>query len=210
MASLNRPTLERLLLYYHYLDEHVDADIDERVSSAHLARLLQMDDTQVRKDLAAIGLKGCPRVGFVTRDVMQEIRRALGFDVAYRAVVVGAGRLGGAIASYMAFGDYGLNIVAMFDADPNRVGLMIGSHVVQPADQLERIVGEHEVLLGILAVPADAAQGLADRLVQAGVKAIWNFAPTAVTVREGVVIRHEHLSVGLAELSYHLKGIRGR
>ena len=203
-VRLNRPTLERLLLYYHFIHDHLGSHSGQTVSSARIAELLYMDDAQVRKDLAAIGVKGHPHVGFDINQVLETIRRKLGFNAKTRAVVIGAGRLGGAVASYDEFVDYGLEIVALFDNNPQKIGLLIGRHVVQPAQQMEAIIQQHEVELGIITTPAGAAQGLADRFVRAGVPAIWNFAPVHLVVPPGVMVRHEHLAVGLAELSYHL------
>jgi len=175
------------------------------ISSAKLAEFMDSDDTQVRKDLAVIGLKGRPRVGFVASEVKNKIRNILGFDENNRAVVIGAGRLGGAIASYKELADYGLEIVALFDNDQQKIGFTVGHHIVQPLKRLAAIVKRRDVHLGILTVPAGAAQNVADRLVQAGVKTIWCFSPTNITLPEGGAVRHEHIAVGLAELLYHLK-----
>ena len=120
-------------------------------------------------------------------------------------MIVGAGRLGSTITSYKRFSSYSLDIVALFDIEPRTVGLTVGDHVVQPLEKLEAVIGRLHVPLGILTVPAEAAQGLADRLVSAGIKAIWNFAPTSVSVPNGVHVRHEELFVGLGHLLHHLK-----
>jgi len=204
MSKLNRPTLERLMLYYHSVstlgEEHPTS-----ISSGQLAQLMDMDATQVRKDFAAVGLRGCPRVGFVTNEIKEKIRDMLGFDRVQKAVVVGAGRLGGALASYKEFRKYGLNIVALFDKDPTKVGLTVGHHVVQPMDRLDTFIRHQNVQLGIITVPADATQQVANALVAAGVKGIWNFSPASPTLPPELAYRHEHLSVGLAALSYRLK-----
>jgi len=183
----------------------MDRNDTDTVSSAKLAKFMDSDDTQVRKDLAAIGLKGRPRIGFVASEVKNKIRHVLGFDENNRAVVIGAGRLGGAIASYKGLADYGLEIVALFDNDQQKIGLTVGHHIVQPVNRLTTIVKRRDVHLGIITVPADAAQEVADRLVQAGVNTIWNFSPTSIPAIEGGAVRHEHIAVGLAELLYHLK-----
>ncbi|MBN2713040.1 MAG: redox-sensing transcriptional repressor Rex, partial [Planctomycetes bacterium] len=161
--------------------------------------------TQVRKDLAAIGVRGYPRIGYRAVDASSRIREVLGFDVRKKGIIVGAGRLGGALASYPGFGAYGLEIVAIFDTDDSKVGSSIGQHPVVTLDKLEQVISDEHVGLAVLAVPAVAAPALAERVVAAGVRAIWNFAPTRFAVPEGVRIRHEQISVGLAELSYHLK-----
>ncbi|HOF40305.1 MAG TPA: redox-sensing transcriptional repressor Rex [Candidatus Hydrogenedentes bacterium] len=203
--ELGHAHLERLVHYYHFLGERVDLDETTRVSSQQLAQLLTMDDTQVRKDLAAIGVRGVPRLGYRAADVVDAIRQALGFDTIHRAILVGAGRLGGALAAYRGFVKYGLRIVGVFDQDPGKVGTTIGTHFVYNTTELETVIERNNVRLAILAVPAEACQALADRLVRAGIAGIWNFGPTTLTVPSGVVVRHEHIVVGLAELAYHLQ-----
>lgn len=204
-VTLNQLVVERLMHYYHLVAEQIETQASGHVSSAQIANLLDMDDTLVRKDLAAIGVRGRPRVGFSTQELMHSIRETLGFNERYKSVIVGAGRLGGAIASYGGFGKYGLDIVALFDADPARVGDMLGGAAVRPIDTLEAVVRDEGVHLAVITVPADAAQPLADRLVEAGIRAIWNFAPTSLVLPAGIFVRHEHISVGLAELAYYLK-----
>lgn len=106
--ALNQLVVERLMHYYHLVAEQIESHATGYVSSAQIAMLLDMDDTLVRKDLAAIGVRGRPRVGFSTKGLMDAIRETLGFNESYKAVIVGAGRLGGAIASYAGFGKYGV------------------------------------------------------------------------------------------------------
>ena len=175
------------------------------MSSAEIAHVLGMDDTLVRKDLASIGVRGRPRVGFSTIELMEAVRLTLGFNDTYKAVIVGAGRLGGAIASYAGFAKYGLYIVALFDVDSERVGNVQGGVFVQPLENIETVIVRHDVHLAILTVPAEAAQPLADRMVAAGIRAIWNFAPSSLVVPPDVFVRHEHISIGLGELGYFLK-----
>ncbi|MFO7973846.1 MAG: redox-sensing transcriptional repressor Rex [Candidatus Hydrogenedentota bacterium] len=203
--ELGHSHLERLVHYYHFLGERADMDKEATVSSRQLAELLTMDDTQVRKDLAAIGVRGVPRIGYNTVEVMEAIREVLGFDKIYKAILVGAGHLGGALAAYRGFMKYGLRIVGVFDNDPARIGTTIGGHFVYDTKELETVIMRNEARLAILAVPAEACQALADRLVRAGISGIWNFGPTTLTVPPHVVVRHEHIVVGLAELAYHLQ-----
>ena len=204
MNELNTQTLERLMQYYQVISENWDLK-KESISSSQLAKFLSMDDTQVRKDMAAIEVKGQRHIGFNAQEVLEKIRWVLGFTDSYRAVLLGAGQLGGAIASYEGFAKYGLKIEALFDNDPGKVGLVVAGHVVQPLEQLETIIRDRCITLAILTVPAEAAQQTADRLVTAGVKAIWSFSPVGLEVPKEVIVRHEHLSMGLARLSYHLR-----
>ena len=210
LKVLNRPTLERLFMYYHLINKHLDKNNGPTFCSALIAQMMDFDDTQVRKDLAAIGIRGRPHVGFVTLDVKNKIREILGFNENYRAVVVGAGRLGGAIASYDEFSDYGLSIVALFDNNPQKIGLTMGSHIVQPINRLRTIIHKRKAQLGIITVPTESAQNIADRLISSGIKTIWNFSPANISIDKGGLVRHEHISVGLAELLYHLKNRTGK
>jgi redox-sensing transcriptional repressor len=205
MNTLNPMTLNRLMGYYHYIVRHIGRDNDLPLSSARLSKLLHIDDTQIRKDMAIIGIKGHPHVGFSSRQIVGAIRGVLGFDLSRPAVVVGAGRLGGALASFKDFRDYGLRTAAIFDNNPQKIGQTIGDQVVQPMDQIETIVRQSQAQLGILTVPAHAAQDVADRLIQAGLTALWNFAPIRIVAPDHVTVRHEHLAVGLAQLLYRLQ-----
>jgi redox-sensing transcriptional repressor len=206
MPALKHAFLERLVHYYHFVSDRMrDAEDGATVTSTEIAGLIHMDDTLVRKDLAAIGVRGLPRVGFRSAEVVDAVRLLLGFDQSYRSVLVGAGRLGGAMASYGGFTRYGLEIVGIFDNDPDKVGAFITPHRVRPLEELTEVVRQRQAELAILTVPPSAAQEAADRVVEAGVRAIWNFASAIVTTPESVFVRHEHISVGLAELSHHLK-----
>ncbi|GMW00912.1 MAG: redox-sensing transcriptional repressor Rex [Candidatus Hydrogenedentota bacterium] len=203
--ALNKVVLERLMHYYHFINSRGTQRPDGIISSAEIANHLDLDDTLVRKDLAAVGVRGRPRVGFDTATVQRTIREVLGFNESYSAIIVGAGRLGGALAAYQGFAKYGMRLVGLFDADESRVGSVQSGHTVLSITDLERVSRENDVHLAILTVPAEAAQPLAERIIAAGAKAIWNFAPVNLVVPENVTVRHEHISVGLAELAYHLK-----
>ncbi|MBN1845047.1 MAG: redox-sensing transcriptional repressor Rex [Sedimentisphaerales bacterium] len=204
IQEINRLTLDRLIRYYYWISEYCDPSAESAISSAQLARELSLDDSQIRKDLAAIGLKGHCHVGFDIRQVVDAIRQALGLTQTYRAVVLGAGRLGGAISSYGGFARFGLDIVALFDNDAGKIGLMIGGQVVQPLDHLESVVRQTDCRLGILTVPAEAARSCADRLIGAGIRVLWNFSPVHLHHPEHVFVRDERLFVALAELFYYL------
>ena len=190
--------------YYHYLAHQQDTAGAATFTSTQIAQMVHTDDTLVRKDLAAIGVRGLPRVGFNSSEVLAGIRKALGFDVEIRAVIIGAGRLGGSFASYCGFAPHGLEIRGLFDIAPQKVGLSIGRFRVEPMSCLPAVVRQHDIGIAILAVPEVAAQEVADLAVAAGIKGIWNFASTNLVVPEGVFVRHEHISVGLAELRYNL------
>jgi redox-sensing transcriptional repressor len=204
-GALKRAVLERLARYHMCLRDVGLWPDAEFVSSAQIADHLGMNATQVRKDLALIGVRGRPHVGFDRAEMVGAIRSAVGLDSERRAVIVGAGRLGGAIAAYDGFREYGLHVVAFFDTDAAKIGSTAAGRPVYPPSYIARVVGEADADLAILTCPADAAQSAADELIAAGIRAIWNFAPAAIAVPESVAVRNEHISLGLAELLYHLK-----
>jgi redox-sensing transcriptional repressor len=169
-----------------------------------------MDDTLVRKDLAEIGVRGLPRVGFRVVEVVNAIRELLDFNHKTRAVIIGMGRLGSAFASYAGFARYGLEVCGLFDNDPIKIGLMTNGLVVLPVARLPLVVGGKGVGIAMITVPPEAAQDVADLAVSAGIKAIWNFASARIAVPDTVFVRHEHIAVGLAELRYNLRRLQAR
>lgn len=210
-GHLKHALLERLMHYHYFVGaklsgrETIVGLPKETVASAEIAEFLKMDDTLVRKDLAAIGVRGYPRVGFRSAEVLKAIREVLGFDSTLPTAIVGCGRLGGALAAYAGFAEYGVKICAAFDDDPQKTGSSLGPVPVLPIESLEPTIEQMGIRMAILSVPPEPAQSLCDRLVAAGVEAIWNFAATTLNTPDDVVVRHEHISVGLAELAYHLK-----
>lgn len=209
MARLQRVVLERLIRYYRYLADLTAKRSVDTITSGQLGRVLDVDASQVRKDFAAVGLTGVSRVGYDVCEVCRTIRTALGFDRQYKAVVVGTGHLGAALLNYDGFSRYGLRIVAAFDSDPAKVGQKEGGCPVLSVHDLKPFIEEHEIPVAILTTPGDVAQGLADLVTMAGVRAIWNFSPSRLVGPEHVLIRNEHISVGLAEISFHLRSDRG-
>ena len=205
MARLRRLVLDRLMRYYRYLSESTAKSQINTVTSAQIAEALDIDPTQVRKDFAAIGLQGMGRVGFDVCEVCRSIRFVLGFDQAYEGVLVGAGHLGGALLAYSGFDRYGLRIVAAFDNDTRRIGQKIAGCAVKSTRVMKVFIRNRNIRLAILTTPIDVSQVLTDRLVSVGVRAIWNFTPTRLAVPPGVIVRDEHISMGLSEITYHLK-----
>ena len=205
MGRLRRLVLERLMRYYRYLAELTARKPVETVTSAQIAEALDIDPTQVRKDFGAIGLLGTGRVGYKVCEVCSAIRVVLGFDQRHEAVLIGAGHLGGVLLAYSGFARYGLHIVAAFDNDKQRMGLKIAGHAIRPMKGMKPFVKTRKIRLAILAPPTEVSRKLTDRLVSAGVKAIWNFTPTRMTVPPGVLVRNEqHFSIGLSEIAYYL------
>ena len=206
--ELSPSVIERLPRYYHYIQTQLSPRGQAVVSSAELAGILGIDDTLTRRDMSAIGVKGQPKIGFRCEDIETAIRKALGFGKRVRAVLVGSGRLGGALASYKGFAQYGMEIVAAFDKDPAKFGQELSGLTVRPLEQATEFIASRPVDIGILTVPADGAQDAADLLISAGIRVLWNFAPAHLKVPEGIKVRNELMSIGLAQLFYHVNRTR--
>lgn len=197
------PTLRRLPVYLRHLKEQQGPG-REFVSCTDIGLALKLDPTQVRKDLEVTGVAGRPRRGYRTSEVIAAIEGFLGFDNVNEAFLVGAGSLGAALLGYRRFEEYGLRIVAAFDADPERAGRSIHDKPVLPLEKLDDLARRMHVLIGVITVPAEAAQGVADLLVGAGIRAIWNFAPVRLRLPETVIVHNEDLYGSLASLSQKL------
>jgi redox-sensing transcriptional repressor len=209
LEQLRRLVLERLLRYYRLLAELSAAKSIKTITSGEIAQALDLDPTQVRKDFSLIGLVGMGRVGFEVCEVCRAIRVTLGFDQEFEAVLIGAGHLGSALLAYSGFAAgfarYGLRIAGVFDNDKKKIGTRVAGHAVRPMSSLTPFVRRHGVRLAILTTPVSVSQKLTDRLISLGVKAIWNFTPTQLAVPPDVLVRNEHISVGLSVIAYHLK-----
>jgi len=173
-------------------------------SSEDLARTAGVNAAQVRKDLSFLGARGVRGVGYDVDELKQEIRTALGLTHEFSVVIVGAGNLGRALANYRGFGEWGFSIAAILDIDARRIGSTISGTTVEPMADLEVLVAERGIEIGIIATPSDQAQAVGDRLAAAGIRSILNFAPTVINV-EGSEVRVVDLSTELQILAYHLQ-----
>jgi len=199
--------IRRLPKYYRYLSE-LEALGIERVSSSRMSHDMNLNASQIRRDLNCFGGFGQQGYGYQVGRLKQEIMRILGIGSSYRAVIVGAGNIGQALLKYRHFADEGYEIVAVFDADPNLIGREVAGRPIRSMDELPEFVKNNGVDIGIIAVPKPFAQKTADMLVSLGVKGIWNFAPVDVQVRRGVSVENVHLSDSLYILSYHMRDQR--
>jgi redox-sensing transcriptional repressor len=190
-ARLSRAAAVRLSLYLRRLEGLIRAGTT-RVSSGLLGESLGFSDVQVRKDLASLNL-GHPGVGYEAPELAGAIRRVLGIDRQWNAVLVGVGNLARALLRYPGFAERGFRIVALFDADPAKVGQTIEGRRIYAPDQMAAVVAETRAELGILTVPSEASQAVADALVSAGVRGILNFASGVLRLPPGV----SHVSVDL-------------
>ena len=203
------PTVKRLSLYLREVDR-LQARGDTRVSSRQLGAALGLNDTQIRKDLSLFGQFGQAGIGYLLAPLGERLREILGKDRTWRTAVVGAGRLGQAIISYGPFAREGFQITAVFDADPNLVGKTVEGQVILHLDQLEDVIRERQILLGIVSVPQEAAQEVADRLVDAGVLGLLNFAPTRLDVTDRASVASVDFSSRLERLAFQVSvGMKG-
>jgi redox-sensing transcriptional repressor len=202
--------VQRLSLYLRRL-EKLARDGVAKISSRDLADYLHLTAAQVRKDLAYFGQFGRAGVGYRVEPLIDELRHILGTDRTWRVVVVGAGDLGRALLRYRGFRSKGFEIVGAFDTAADKVGQKFGNVTVRHTDELEEVISENDVKLGVVAVPTDAAQQIADRLCQAGVKGILNFAPTTLQTPRDVAVGPVDLAATLEQLSFRVSSgsIRG-
>lgn len=201
------PCIKRMPAYLQLL-RVLQAEGQEYVSGTVLARVHNLEPVVVRKDLAMTGAVGTPRIGFGITELITAIERFLGWDNQTKAVLVGVGSLGTALLGYHGFQNLGFRIVGAFDHDPKIVGRWVHGRKVQATDQLIPFVRRGEILLGVLTVPALAAQEITEAMVCAGIKGIWNFTPTKLQLPDDVVSQKEDLAEGLAVLSHRLHQIR--
>jgi len=194
-------TVARLPLYYRALMETGERQV-ATISSERL-ELAGVNAAKVRKDLSYLGSYGTRGVGYDVEYLLHEISRELGLTRDWPVAIVGIGNLGRALANYRGFGARGFRVEVLIDADPELVGVEIGDLAVVSIDDLDRVVREHNIAIGILATPAAAAQEVADRLVAAGVTSILNFAPAVCSVPDGVSMRKVDLAIELQILSFY-------
>lgn len=197
-----KPVLERMPQYLNYLKNRF-SEPGARISAAAIARDLGLHPVQVRKDLAYIS-DGKPRTGFSVSDLIRGIEDYFGYGDVKVAVIVGAGHLGQALLAYGGFSDYGLDVRAAFDNSPALAGTQIHGKPVYPMDCFADKIRELNARIGIVTVPGHAAQSVCDLMADAGISAIWNFAPAYVEVPGHIILQNENMATSLALLSSKL------
>lgn len=203
--NASKSTLKRLPFYLDLLKQKREQNI-KYLSSSQVAKELGLHDVQVRKDLAtASKLGGKPKIGYEIEELIRDIEEYLGCYNTNKAVLVGVGSLGKALLGYRGFKDYGLEIIGAFDSYPGIIGNEIKGISVHSMERLSSFIKENDVHIGIITVPAQFAQEVCDKLVEAGVQAVWNFAPTILKDKEGIIIQTENMASSLAVLSRHLE-----
>ena len=199
--GISKATLARMPLYLHFLQEESSKGA-EYISSTVIAQNISVSSVLVRKDLALVSSEaGRPKLGFAISRLIVDIEKFLGYDNISDAIIVGAGGLGRAFLGYEGFKSNGLNIVAAFDVSPKLIGTRVAEKEILPLSALENFVKEHNVKIGIITVPKSAAQDVLNKMVGAGIKGIWNFAPAPLRVPKDVVIKTEDLAASLAILA---------
>ena len=195
-------TVARLPVYLRALNALAELGVLSCASN-ELAEQAGVNPAKLRKDLSYLGSYGTRGVGYDVEYLRYQIARELGQTQDWDVVIVGIGNLGSALSAYQGFSTRGIRVAALVDADPQRVGTTVSDLVVSPLEDLEAIVADRQISIGVIATPGTAAQEVADRLVAAGVTSILNFAPALVQVPDGVDVRKVDLSIELQILAYH-------
>lgn len=203
------PSVRRLPSYLHIIRQAKSEGV-EFISGTVIANELNLEPIQVRKDLAITGIIGKPKKGYPTVALIAAIEHFLGWDDVQDAVLIGAGNLGTALSGYQEFQYHGLNIQAAFDSDKNKVGTKIHGVPVLAIDTLELQIKHFEAKIAILTVPSSQAQLITDKLINAGIKAIWNFTNVKLKVPQDVVVQKEDLTSGYAMLCVKMKSFKSQ
>ena len=199
--GISKATIARMPLYLRFFQDESSKG-NKYVSSTVIAQSIAVSSVLVRKDLALVSSEsGRPRLGFSVNRMIVDIEKFLGYDAISDAVVVGAGGLGRAFLGYEGFSGNGLNVLAAFDVNPALIGKSVADKPILDMNDLETFVKERGIQIGIVTVPKNSAQEVVDRMVQAGIKAIWNFAPSPLRVPKDVVLKTEDLASSLAMLA---------
>jgi redox-sensing transcriptional repressor len=202
-SIVSKATIDRLPLYFRTLRQ-IQKENVIIISSEELGRRIGVTPEQIRKDLSSFGEFGKKGVGYYVEYLVKHIGEILGLHREWNIAVIGFGHLGRALVNYKQFTNLGFNIKAIFDDAPAKIGEVVGNVEVRSLNDLKTEIADKNIHIGVIAVPSDAAQDVADLLISAGIRGIWNFAPVILNVPEGIRLRSEDLSVGLTGLSYYL------
>jgi redox-sensing transcriptional repressor len=203
MRKIADPTVRRLSLYLRFLEEFAAQGMTT-VSSTTLASRGGTTSAQVRKDLSFFGSFGRRGLGYPVPELVHRLREILGLGRTYRVVLIGAGKMGSALAQYRGFRQRGFEVVAIFDTDPAKIGKQWNGVMVRDIASLESELPKAKVDIAVLVTPVDVAQDVADRLVKLGVRAVLNFVPVQLSLPDHVLVRSVNLALELEALSYGL------
>jgi redox-sensing transcriptional repressor len=198
------PTIRRIPYYIRLLYEF-DKSGNEWISATEIGTILNLSSIQVRKDLTFTNISGKPKKGYLVKDLIESLEDFLGWNNRTTAVLIGAGSLGEALLGFDGFKRHGLEIIAAFDNDPAKSGHIIRTVKIHPVSDLNEYVRRNEVSLGVITVPALYAQETAQKMIEAGIKGIWNFSPAKLQVPDNIIVQEEDLSEGFAIMSVMLK-----
>jgi len=208
VEKISELTTNRLSVYLRCLNELL-AEGTKTVSSDKLAVRFHLNSAQIRKDLACFGEFGVRGVGYYVEELRDQIQKILGLDKEHRVAIIGAGRLGTALADYYGFTQTNFDVVALFDSDAEKIGQKIGGIEIFDIGNLARVVKSEEIDVAVIAVPAVFAQSVLERVTKAGIKAVMNFAPMPLKVDDDVKLKTVDLTISLESLSYFLSQTGG-
>ena len=201
--EISQAVIGRLPRYFRYLGELKDEGV-ERISSQELSELMKVTASQIRQDFNNFGGFGQQGYGYNVEFLYKEISKILGLDNTHNFIIIGAGNLGRALGNYMNFERRGFIFKGMFDQDPAMIGRDVRGVKVMPMEDMERFVKDNDIDIAVLTIPKTGAVDVADKLVQYGIRAIWNFAHVDLNVPEGIQVENVHLSDSLMKLSYNI------
>lgn len=201
--NISEKVISRLTLYHYILQDFAEKNT-EYISSKQIATLLKIDDSQVRKDLKLLNNFGKSRVGYIVEELKKSIENTLGFEKRKKAIIVGAGNLGMALAKYDNFTNYGLNIIGLFDNNPNKTGKVINNKQVLNIKKLKEFIQKNSVEIAILTIPAQNAQQTAQYLASSNIKYIWNFTPKILNLEGNVQVWNENLMGNFLQFTYEM------
>ena len=199
-SNVTKATLGRLPQYLQFLNGLPPGQYDH-ISATTIARMLSLGEVQVRKDLAAVSRLGKPKVGYRTSELISDLEDALGCKKLTPAILVGAGKLGRALLDYNGFEEYGVQITAAFDCNEQVLRMNKTSKEILPISSLKKYCTENGIRIGIITVGSGSAQDVCDQMLEAGITAIWNFAPCQLKVPDNVLVEQENLALSLAHLN---------
>ncbi len=206
--EISQAVIGRLPRYFRYLGELKDQGV-ERISSQDLSGLMKVTASQIRQDFNNFGGFGQQGYGYNVEYLYNEIGKILGLDREHNFIIVGAGNLGRALGNYLNFERRGFIFRGMFDYNPELVGMKVRGVSVMPMEEMERFVRENDIDIAVLTIPKTGAVSVAEKLVQTGIRAIWNFAHVDLNVPEGIQVENVHLSDSLMKLSYNIRKGQG-
>ena len=203
VEKISELTTNRLSVYLRCLNELAEEG-SKTVSSDKLARRFHLNSAQIRKDLACFGEFGVRGVGYYVEELRDHLQKILGLDKSHRVGIIGAGRLGTALADYYGFTQTNFDVVALFDNDDDKINEMIGDVKVYSFKNFAKIAEKDKIDVAVIAVPAQFAQSVLEEVTKAGIKAVMNFAPIPLRVQKGVKLKTIDLTISLESLSYFL------